>query len=404
MPANIRVPYGQSVHGNDEIKAVTKVLKNSTQMGKNVQQFEKKISKLFSKKYGLMVNSGSSAILLAMEVLNLPKNSEIITPTLTFSSTVSYIIKNNLIPVFVDVKEGTYCMDEDKVKKLINKNTKAIIAPHLIGNLVNWEKIYKILKKKNIIIIEDSADTLGATYKNKSSGKYTDISITSFYGSHIINCAGNGGMACFNDKKLYTKAKLLRSWGRSSSLYDEKSEKIENRFNIKLDGIPYDKKFVFEKIGHNLEPSEIGAAFGLVQLKKLRKNIESREKNFNIHNKFFEKYKEFFILPKKLLNSKSGWLAYPLTIRENSYFNRKEMQIYLEKRNIQTRVVFTGNILRQPGFKKIKRIETKGGYPQSDNVMKNGILIACHHGLSKKMTKHIHKTVENFIKYKINKF
>lgn len=404
MPANIRVPYGQSVHGNDEIKAVTKVLKNSTQMGKNVQQFEKKISKLFSKKYGLMVNSGSSAILLAMEVLNLPKNSEIITPTLTFSSTVSYIIKNNLIPVFVDVKEGTYCMDEDKVKKLINKNTKAIIAPHLIGNLVNWEKIYKMLKKKNIIIIEDSADTLGATYKNKSSGKYTDISITSFYGSHIINCAGNGGMACFNDKKLYTKAKLLRSWGRSSSLYDEKSEKIENRFNIKLDGIPYDKKFVFEKIGHNLEPSEIGAAFGLVQLKKLRKNIESREKNFNIHNKFFEKYKEFFILPKKLLNSKSGWLAYPLTIRENSYFNRKEMQIYLEKRNIQTRVVFTGNILRQPGFKKIKRIETKGGYPQSDNVMKNGILIACHHGLSKKMTKHIHKTVENFIKYKINKF
>ena len=404
MPANIRVPYGQSVHGNEEIKAVTKVLKNSTQMGKNVQQFEKKISKLFSKKYGLMVNSGSSAILLAMEVLNLPKNSEIITPTLTFSSTVSYIIKNNLIPVFVDVKEGTYCMDEDKVKKLINKNTKAIIAPHLIGNLVNWEKIYKMLKKKNIIIIEDSADTLGATYKNKSSGKYTDISITSFYGSHIINCAGNGGMACFNDKKLYTKAKLLRSWGRSSSLYDEKSEKIENRFNIKLDGIPYDKKFVFEKIGHNLEPSEIGAAFGLVQLKKLRKNIESREKNFNIHNKFFEKYKEFFILPKKLLNSKSGWLAYPLTIRENSYFNRKEMQIYLEKRNIQTRVVFTGNILRQPGFKKIKRIETKGGYPQSDNVMKNGILIACHHGLSKKMTKHIHKTVENFIKYKINKF
>ncbi len=404
MPANIRVPYGQSVHGNDEIKAVTKVLKNSTQMGKNVQQFEKKISKLFSKKYGLMVNSGSSAILLAMEVLNLPKNSEIITPTLTFSSTVSYIIKNNLIPVFVDVKEGTYCMNEDKVEKLINKNTKAIIAPHLIGNLVNWEKIYKMLKKKNIIIIEDSADTLGATYKNKSSGKYTDISITSFYGSHIINCAGNGGMACFNDKKLYTKAKLLRSWGRSSSLYDEKSEKIENRFNIKLDGIPYDKKFVFEKIGHNLEPSEIGAAFGLVQLKKLRKNIESREKNFNIHNKFFEKYKEFFILPKKLLNSKSGWLAYPLTIRENSYFNRKEMQIYLEKRNIQTRVVFTGNILRQPGFKKIKRIETKGGYPQSDNVMKNGILIACHHGLSKKMTKHIHKTVENFIKYKINKF
>ena len=153
MSINIRIPYGQSVHGKEEIKAVTQVLKHSTQMGKNVQQFERKISKLFSKKYGLMVNSGSSAILLAMEALNLPKNSEIITPALTFSSTVSYIVKNNLVPVFVDVKKGTYCMDEEKVERLINKNTKAIIAPHLIGNLVNWEKIYKKLKKKNIIII-----------------------------------------------------------------------------------------------------------------------------------------------------------------------------------------------------------------------------------------------------------
>ena len=397
MPANIRVPYGQSVHGNEEIKAVTKVLKNSTQMGKNVQQFEKKISKLFSKKYGLMVNSGSSAILLAMEVLNLPKNSEIITPTLTFSSTVSYIIKNNLIPVFVDVKEGTYCMDEDKVKKLINKNTKAIIAPHLIGNLVNWEKIYKMLKKKNIIIIEDSADTLGATYKNKSSGKYTDISITSFYGSHIINCAGNGGMACFNDKKLYTKAKLLRSWGRSSSLYDEKSEKIENRFNIKLDGIPYDKKFVFEKIGHNLEPSELGAAFGLVQLKKLKYNLREREKNFKLHTKFLNKYKKYFILPKQLPKSRSGWLAYPITIKENAPFSRTQMQIFLEKKNIQTRVVFTGNILKQPGFKNIKAKKDKKGYPEADKVMKNGILIACHHGLTKKMINHLHKSIDEFM-------
>ena len=402
MSINIRIPYGQSVHGKEEIKAVTQVLKHSTQMGKNVQQFERKISKLFSKKYGLMVNSGSSAILLAMEALNLPKNSEIITPALTFSSTVSYIVKNNLVPVFVDVKKGTYCMDEEKVERLINKNTKAIIAPHLIGNLVNWEKIYNKLKKKNIIIIEDSADTLGATYKNKSSGKYTDISITSFYGSHIINCAGNGGMVCFNDKKLYTKAKLLRSWGRSSSLYDEKSEKVENRFNIKLDGIPYDKKFVFEKIGHNLEPSELGAAFGLVQLKKLRKNIKAREKNFKIHNRFFKKYEKFFILPRQLINSKSGWLAYPLTVKKNSHFNRRELQIFLEKRNIQTRVVFTGNILRQPGFKNIKRIETKGGYPESDNVMKNGILIACHHGLNKKMLDHLHGSVEKFMKFKIN--
>ena len=394
----IRVPYGLSVHGKEEIKAVNKVLKTTTQMGKNVYEFEKKISKLYAKKYGLMVNSGSSALLLALEVLKLPAGSEVITPALTFSTTVSYIVRNNLTPVFVDVNEATYCMNEDHVKSLITKKTKAIVAPHLMGNLVNFQKLYPILKKNKIIIIEDSADTLGAIHNKKLPGIYTDISTTSFYGSHIINCAGNGGMVCFNDKKLYEEAKLLRSWGRSSSLYDENSEKIENRFNIKLQNIPYDKKFVFEKIGHNLEPSELGAAFGLVQLKKLKYNLNQREKNFNLHTKFLKKYEQFFILPKQLKNSKTGWLAYPITIRENAPFTRRDMQIFLEKRNIQTRVVFTGNIIRQPGFKNIKMKVSKNGYPEADKVMKNGILIACHHGLNKKMINHIHSSINFFLR------
>ena len=394
---NLRVPYGLSVHGNEEIKAVTKVLKTSTQMGKNVSLFEKKIAKLFSKKYGLMVNSGSSALLLAMETLGIPKGSEVITPALTFSTTVGYIVRNKLIPVFVDVEEGTYCINENKIKDLITKKTKAIVAPHLMGNIVNWERLAPMLKRKGILIIEDSADTLGATHKGKSTGHHADISITSFYGSHIINCAGNGGMVCFNDKKQYIKAKLLRSWGRSSSLFDEKSEKIENRFNIKLDGISYDKKFVFEKIGHNLEPSELGAAFGLVQLKKLKTNLRKREINFNLHTKFLKKYSKYFILPKQLPQSKSGWLAYPITITENAPFSRTQMQIFLEKKNIQTRVVFTGNILRQPGFKNIKAKKDKKGYPEADKVMKNGILIACHHGLTRAMIKHIHNSIDEFL-------
>jgi len=394
----LRVPYGLSVHGKEEINAVNSVLKNSTQMGKNVYEFERKVAKLFNKKYGLMVNSGSSALLLAMESLNLPEGSEVITPALTFSTTVGYIVKNKLVPVFVDVEEGTYCINTNNIEKLITKKTKAIVAPHLMGNIVDWEKIYPILKKNKIIILEDSADTLGATYKKKSTGHFADISITSFYGSHIINCAGNGGMVCFNDKKLYEKAKLLRSWGRSSSLYDENSEKIENRFNIKLDGIQYDKKFVFEAVGHNLEPSEMGAAFGLVQLKKLNLNLKKREENFNKHTNFLKKYEKYFILPKQLPGSRSGWLAYPVTIRDKAPFTRTQMQIFLEKRNIQTRVVFTGNIIRQPGFKNVRMKKSNKGYPEADKVMKNGILLACHHGLSKKMIKHIHESIELFLK------
>ncbi len=393
----IRVPYGLSVHGNEEIQAVLKVLKTSTQMGKNVATLEKKVAKIFNKKFGLMVNSGSSSIMLAMEVLNLPRGSEIITPALTFGTTVSYIVKNQLVPVFVDVKEGTYCVDEDQIKKLITKKTRAIVAPHLLGNIVNWEKISKILKNKKILIIEDSADTIGATYKGKSTGYHADISITSFYGSHIMNCAGNGGMVCFNNKKHYLKAKLLRSWGRSSSLYDEKSEKIENRFNIYLDGIQYDKKFVFSEIGHNLEPSEMGAAFGLEQLKKLKKNISLRQKNFQSLTNFLKEYENYFILPKQLNGSKTGWLAYPLTIKDKAPFTRTEMQIFLEKKNIQTRVVFTGNILRQPGFKNIKCKKLKGGYPQADKVMKNGILIGCHQGMTNKMMRHLQSSIKKFI-------
>lgn len=398
---NIRVPYGLSVHGDAEIKAVVKVLKNSTQMGTNVLNFERKIAKLFNKKYGLMVNSGSSALMLAMESVNFPKGSEIITPALTFSTTVSYIVRNGLIPVFADVKEGTYCINEDEIKNLITKKTRAILAPHLMGNIVNWKKLAPFLKRKKILIIEDSADTLGATHEGKSTGHYADISITSFYGSHIINCAGNGGMVCFNNKKYYSKAKLLRSWGRSSSLFDENSEKIENRFNVKIDGIEYDKKFVFESIGHNLEPSELGAAFGLVQLKKLKFNLSERQKNFNAHTKFLKKYSQFFILPKKLPGSISGWLAYPITIKAGSPFTRSEMQIFLEKRNIQTRVVFTGNIIRQPGFKKIKMKKNKNGYPESDKVMKDGILLACHHGLTKSMILHVHKSIDDFLNLKL---
>jgi len=156
------------------------------------------------------------------------------------------------------------------------------------------------------------------------------------------------------------------------------------------------KKFVFEEIGHNLEPSEIGAAFGLVQLKNLDKNIKNRVINFNSHQKFFSKYQNFFILPKQFPNSLTGWLAYPLTIRSKAPFKRKELQIFLEKRNIQTRVVFTGNILRQPGFKFLQK--KKFYFPEADLVMQNGILIGCHHGLTEKMKKHLYSSIKLFMK------
>ena len=394
---NIRVPYAQSVHGQEEIDAVLEVLNSSTQMGKKTIELEKKVSKIFDKKFGIMTNSGSSALYLAMDILGFNKGSEVITPALTFSTTVASLVKSDLIPNFVDINHKTFCIDENKIEEKINSKTKAILVPDLLGSLCNWPKIKEIADKYNLKILQDSADTLGAKINNLSSGFYSDMSITSFYGSHVINGAGNGGMLCVNDKKESEKAKLLRSWGRSSSLYED-SEAIENRFGINIDGIRYDAKFVFQELGYQLEPSEISSAFALIQLKNLEVNINKRIANFEIHQTFFKKYKEFFDLPQELEGSRSGWLAYPLIVKEEAPFSRTDLQIFLEKKNIQTRVIFTGNILRQPGFKNIKCKGKADDFKSADYVMKGGILLACHHGLNQEMINHMHQSVVSFLR------
>jgi CDP-6-deoxy-D-xylo-4-hexulose-3-dehydrase len=201
-----------------------------------------------------------------------------------------------------------------------------------------------------------------------------------------------------NNEKAIAKAKLLRSWGRSSSLFDEKSEAIENRFNIDIGGIDYDAKFVFETIGYNLEGNEVGAAFGLVQLKNLERNIQIRENNFKKQNDFFKNHDKLFLTPKQLEGSKTGWLAYPILISKEAKFSRKEFQIYLEKRNIQTRVVFTGNVIRQPMMKNVKYKEDKSGYLNSDAVMERGVLLPLHHGMTDQMFVRLHDTINEFIK------
>lgn len=391
------VPYGTTVHGQEEIDAVVNVLKTTTQMSKNVRELEEKVSSLYDKKYGIGVNSGSSALYLAADLLNYEPGAEIITPALTFSTTVAPLVKKGWIPSFVDVEEGTYNVDASKVEEMITANTKAMVIPNLIGNLPDWKMLREIADKHNLFVLEDSADTLGAEIDGVSSGRYTDMSTTSFYGSHIINCGGNGGMLCVNDDAHLNRGKLLRSWGRSSSLFVE-SELIENRFNVEVDGIPYDAKFVFEEPGYNIEPSEMGAAFGLVQLGKLGSNIDLRTAHYIRIRKFFEQYEEYFILPNQLPKSRTPWLAFAVTVRETAPFIRRDLQIFLEKRNIQTRTVFTGNILRQPGFKNCAHKASANGYAESDKVMRGGMLMACHHGLNEIQINHMLDSVTEFMK------
>ena len=393
-----KISYGKNVYDKREINAVLKTLKNSTQMGKSVETFESKIAKLFSKKYGLMVNSGSSALILALKVMNFPRGSEIIAPCLNFGTAVSSIMLCNLNPIFVDCEIKTLQIDLSKIEKKISKKTKALLIPNLIGNIPDWKGIRKIASKHKLKIIEDSADTLGATINNRSTGIYSDISITSFYGSHVISCAGNGGILLTNNKDYFSKAKVLRSWGRMSTLIKD-SENINKRLGIKLRGFNYDRKFVFSEAGYNFEPSELGASFGIEQLKKFRSFSMLRNRNFKLHYEFFKKLDKYFTVPKINKNIKTNFLAYPVILKSNSKFSRKDFQVYLENNKIQTRPIFTGNTLRHPAFKSLVSNKNKlNEFKNSDYIMKYGLLIGCHQGLSKNNLNYIHKKISKFIK------
>ena len=254
----------------------------------------------------------------------------------------------------------------------------------------------KFAKKYKLKVIEDSADTIGYTDGGSINGKLSDITTNSFYASHIINGAGTGGIVCFNNKKLYERAKLLRGWGRSSATFNE-SEDISQRFNVKISGIDYDAKYIFSEMGYNFLPSEISAAFALEQIKKLKNNISIRNKNFDYLVKFFNRYHEYFHLPEQYKKIKTPWLAFPLVIKENKIFNRREMQIFFEKNNIQTRTIFTGNILKQPVMKnRYYKKHPKCDYI-ADDVMRNGILLGCHQGMIKSELDYMCNTFKKFI-------
>jgi CDP-4-dehydro-6-deoxyglucose reductase, E1 len=395
-----KIYYSLADYGKSEIAKVNKVLKENSltlMNGKNVKIFENKVAKLFGKKYGVMVNSGSSANLLALASLELKKGSEVITPILTFSTTVSPILQLNLVPVFADVNKNKFLIDLENIENLITKKTKVIMVPNLLGNIADWKKLKKIGRKYNIILLEDSADTIGYKIDKKINGKLSDIVTSSFYASHIITAAGFGGIACFNDKKLFETAKIMRGWGRKSAITDEK-ESYKVRFNNKINNLTYDSKYFFTKNGYNFLPSEISAAFGLEQLSKLNNRLKKRKKNFKYLNGYLKKnHSDYFHLPTQQENTDSAWLAFPILLKSNKKNLRNMFQKFLEKKNIQTRAIFSGNVAKQP-FMKNERFKLKNGISSNANlIMKNGILIGCHQLLKINELKYICNSISLFV-------
>lgn len=389
---NKRINYAETNYDQEEINSVVDVLENhslSLVGGQKTKDFESKVSKLFGKRYGIFVNSGSSANLLALTSLSLPRGSEVITPCLNFSTTVAPLIQLGLIPNFIDIELRTLNIDSNLIEEAINENTSALMIPNLMGNLPNWNRIKEIAVKYSLPIIEDSADTIGYKYNKESTGKISDLVTTSFYASHIITCAGIGGMVCTNDFELYKNIIIKRGWGRSSELFDPdknllSKKEIDERFEIEIDNISYDRKFLFEEPGYNFFAPEICAAFGCKQLDKFNGFYKKRVTNFNyLKNLVENKLSDYIITPIQSENVDTIWLAYPLILKNmDPSKSRNTLQKFLEERNVQTRPIFSGNITKQPMMKNHKFISNKNGYKDTDFIMRNGMLLGCHPKLS----------------------
>ena len=356
-------PNKFEAYGEEEIKAVEACLRDGwlAGFGPRSIEFEKKISKRFGKKYGVFVNSGSSACLLAIAALNLPKGCKIITPACTFSTTLAPIIQLGFIPIFCDVGLETYVPSVKDIINLIDGDVKAIMVPNLIGNKPDWKLLKSELKRLNredIVVIEDSADTV--TYTEE-----TDVSTTSFYASHVITAGGQGGMVMFNDKKHVQRALQYRDWGRMG----DDSENMDDRFNHKVDGIPYDHKFLYSVLGYNMKCSEMNAAFGLVQLKRFETFSKLRRDNIERYIENLKNTPEI-TLPDDSIEP--NWLAIPLQTGK-----RLELLTFLENNNIQTRVTFAGNVTRHPIYREYLQ-----DFDNSDTIMENGFLLGAHHGMT----------------------
>jgi CDP-4-dehydro-6-deoxyglucose reductase, E1 len=356
-------PNKFEAYGEEEIKAVEECLRDGwlAGFGPRSIEFEEKVSKYFGKKLGLFVNSGSSACLLAIAGLNLPKGCKIITPACTFSTTLAPIIQLGYKPLFCDVNLTSYVPEVSDVIKLIDDEVKAIMIPNLIGNKPNWKLLKEELKRigrEDIFLIEDSADTM--TYTPE-----TDVATTSFYASHVITAGGQGGMVMFNNEKHKLRALSYRDWGRMG----DDSEIMDDRFNHKVDGIPYDHKFLYSVLGYNMKCSEMNAAFGLVQLKRFQKFEKIRRDNIE---RYLENLKDVEEITLPDDNIKPNWLAIPLQCD-----CRLDLLTYLEKQNIQTRVTFAGNVTRHPIYREYLQ-----EFKNSDTIMKNGFLLGAHHGMN----------------------
>jgi CDP-6-deoxy-D-xylo-4-hexulose-3-dehydrase len=408
LPGKTKVQYSGPIFDDKEINAVIESLIGGwLAEGPKTIQFEKEFADFIGVKECILVNSGSSALLLAFRTLmhesipgHLKEGDEIITSALTFPTTINSIILNGLKPVFVDVDRETYNINTKEIGTVITPKTKAILVTHHLGNPCEMEIIMEIANNNNLYVVEDCCDAHGAEYKGKKLGSFGDISCFSFYCAHAMTM-GEGGAVLTKNERYRPILQSLKTCGRACvcpvcAVSLDPNFKCKLRWDSKLDGFEnYDKRTLYTNIGYKMKILDLQAAFGIEQLKKLPTFIQKRQENFDYLVSKLSKYKKYLQLPLATKDSKASWFAVPITVREDAPFKRSQLTEWLEGRNIETRPLLGGNLLKQPAYKNISFKSTK--LENTDFFTNNSFYVGCYPGITKEMLDYLVNSFISFI-------
>ncbi|MGE5111250.1 MAG: lipopolysaccharide biosynthesis protein RfbH, partial [Acidobacteriaceae bacterium] len=373
--------------------------------GRFADQFEREFAKFIGIREAILVNSGSSANLLAVSALTSEKlgdrrlvpGDEVITLAAGFPTTVNPIIQNGLVPVFIDVDIPTFNVDVSQLEAAVSDRTRAVIFAHTLGNPFDLDAVTAFAKKHNLWLIEDCCDAVGSTYRGQKVGTFGDLATVSFYPAHHITM-GEGGCVLTNKPLLRTIVESFRDWGRDCWCAPGKADTCGKRFNWQLGELPhgYDHKYIYSHIGYNLKATDMQAAVGVAQLKKLPGFIEARKKNFAMLMAGLSELKEFFVLPEATAASDPSWFGFPLMVRSGAPFARTEVVTFLEQKKIASRMLFGGNLVRQPAYQNIHH-RVVGTLANADKAMHQAFWIGVYPGLSAEMLEYVATSFHSFV-------
>ena len=407
VPGQTAIPVaGRVFDATDVSSLVDSALDFWLTTGRFAHQFEREFARFLGVRHAILCNSGSSANLLAISALTSPKladrrlqpGDEVITVAAGFPTTINPIIQNGLVPVFLDIELGTYNMAVQQLEEAISPRTRAIMMAHTLGNPFDLDTVLDVVKRHNLWLIEDNCDALGSTYRGKLTGTFGDMSTVSFYPAHHMTM-GEGGCVVTDRPKLKVLIESFRDWGRDCWCEPGKDNTCGKRFDWQLGDLPYgyDHKYIYSHIGYNLKATDMQAAIGVSQLKKLPEFIATRKRNWQALYDGLQPLEEHLLLPQTTPHSDPSWFGFPLTIRSTAPFARPELIRFLSQHKIDTRLLFSGNLTHQPAYRHINH-RVVGKLTQTDLVTHRSFWIGVYPGLTPEMIQYVIDVLKTWIK------